>query len=329
MERNPSAWQMVDPERIARLQRAVNVSTAGSYLLQTYINKVIQQLTLRELGLQAVLDRKPGIGNAAYVNRRAAGTTGGEWVADTDSSREETGTYTQPSFTYRTLLTKGRVTRKVQATGRNYTDVLAAELEGKSEDFANRLDEGCVTGNYAADANQINGILTLVNGVGTQTVANTTATLGDSLTIAKLDAAIDKVKGNGARSDLVIVGSLAGCRTLNAALVAQKAINDMVNVAAGFRVRSYDGIPIVPDTNMPDTLVWNGSSSVTAFTGGTTTALAIVNRRFVWLEELTPTTVMPLARSTSQYDEFEMFWDGALVLGNTLGASLLAGILPG
>ena len=42
--------------------------------------------------------------------------------------------------------------------------------------------------------------------------------------------------------------------------------------------------------------------------------------------ELTPLTVMPLAKASSQYDEFDMYWDGALVLANTVGAAILGGI---
>ena len=57
-----------------------------------------------------------------------------------------------------------------------------------------------------------------------------------------------------------------------------------------------------------------------------TTALLILNTRYCYLAELTPVTVMPLAKSSSQFDEFDMYWDGAPVLANTLGAAVLTGI---
>ena len=41
-----------------RFERAINVGNAGSALLQTFINRTVQQLTLREFGLQAVLPRR-------------------------------------------------------------------------------------------------------------------------------------------------------------------------------------------------------------------------------------------------------------------------------
>lgn len=52
----------------------------------------------------------------------------------------------------------------------------------------------------------------------------------------------------------------------------------------------------------------------------------MVNTRYVWIEELTPLTVMPLSNSSSQFDEFDVFWDGSCVFANTRGAAILGGI---
>lgn len=317
----------MDPARREAFERAINVSGAGSVLIQTYINRTVQQLSIRELGLQAVLDRKPGQGDKAYINRRTAGSTGGAWVADGDSLTEETGSYAQTSFTYKTLATRGKVTRKMQAIGRSYGDTLAAELTAKTEDFANALENAAIQGNSAASSNQIDGLLTLCNAVSGQVIQNTTAAAGDALTLAKLDEAIDSVKGSAVRSDLVIVGSFAGLRAVNAALQSNQQFNDTVEIAGGFRVRSYDGIPLVVSTEIPNQISFDTSSgSIETFDGGSTTCLAVVNKRHVYWEELTPTTVMPLSKTDSQFDQFDIFWDGALVYANTLGAALVTGL---
>ena len=100
----------------------------------------------------------------------------------------------------------------------------------------------------------------------------------------------------------------------------------MVEAPGGFRVPSYDGYPIITSTGLPDTLVWSGST-ITAFTGGATSAIVVVNRRYYDIEELTPMTVMPLARTTSQNESFELYVDLALVRRNRLGAALLGGLL--
>ena len=328
---NNPKWASLDNQRREAFQRAINVSNAGSYLIQNYTSRIIEQLTLREFGALGTLDRRPGQGSQAVINRRAAASmTAGDWVSDTASLTESTGTYSQATFTYRTLATRGKVTRKLRATGRSYLDVLAEEMTSKLDDFNNALESALFIGDSGASgvSTQIDGLLTQVNAVSAQVVANTSAAAGDSLTLAKLDETIDLVKGSGSRSDVVIYSSFLGARKLNAALQADQQFNDVTEIAAGFRVRTYDGIPIVVSTGMPDDIKYSGSviSDLTGESSNPTTALLVVNKRYAWMEELTPTTMMPLARDSSQYEQFDLFWDGACVLGNTNGAALLAGI---
>lgn len=323
-------WAALDPSRRERFERAINVAGAGTVLVQNYVNRIIQQLSIRELGALATLVRKPGSGSKAIVNRRTASTmtTSAVWVADTDSVSESTGNYSQAEFTYQTLATRGKVTRKMRARGRTYIDILAEEILQKSGDFDEKLEDGIFTGDSAAEADQIDGILTLVGAVSGQVVAQTTAVAGDDISLSKLDETIDAVKGAGDRRDLVIYGSFKALRKLNAALDSRQRFNNMTEIAAGFRVRTYDDIPLVTTTGLPDDMVWDGSA-FTAFSGevtNPTTGLVVVNRRHLYLEELTKKTLMPLARDDSQYEQFDIFWDGAAVLHNTLGAAILGGI---
>ncbi len=326
---NPN-WANLDVNRRQAFERAINVSGAGSVLIQNYVNKIIQQLTIREFGALGTMDRKPGQGSAALINRRTASamTAASEWIADTGTVSESTGSYAQTSFTYQTLVTRGKVTRKMRARGRSYIDILAEEMTWKLDDFNNALESALFIGNSTALSTQIDGLLTQIGAVSSQVVANTSAAAGDSLTLAKLDEAIDLVKGGAGRSDLVIYASYTGARKLNAALSSRQRFDDMTEIAAGFRVRTYDGIPIVVSTGMPDDLTWSGSA-ITALSGESTnptTALVVVNKRYNWVEELTPTTMMPLARDDSQFEQFDIFWDGALVCANTLGGAIVGGI---
>lgn len=326
-----SAWANLDPSRRERFERAITVSGASTVLVQNFTNRIIQQLSIREFGALGTLVRKPGSGSQAVVNQRTGSTmtASNVWVADTDSVTETTGTPAQVTFDYKTLATRGKVTRKMRAIGRSYIDILAQELLDKTDDFNESLESGIWIGNSAAITNQIDGILTLVNAVSGQVVANTSAAAGDDIVLAKLDESIDKVKGSGNKTDLLIYGSFLGCRRLNAALDSRQRMNDMVEIAAGFRVKSYDGIPIVVSTGIPNTMTWSGTA-ITRLSGevtNPTTALVVVNKRYLDLEELTPTTAMPLARGDSQYEQFDIFWDGAVVLRNTKGASILGGLV--
>lgn len=321
-------WTGLDPQRGEQLARAMTVSGVGSYLSQQAIRLIVEQLTLREFGAQAVLDRRPGSGPGEYINRRAAGTTGAEWVDDTDSATEETGTYTQASFLFKTLLTKAQATRKAQAQGRSYADILAGELTSKTEDFAAALESAIFIGDTAASSKQIDGLLTLITNVSGQTIANTSAAAGDDLVLSKLDETIDVVRGSAQRSDLVIFGNHLGMRKLNGALQAQQQFTNMVEIRGGFRVKTYDGIPLVATTGFGNDLGWNGTRLLknSGEVSNPTTALVVVNKRYVYLSELTRLTLMPLARTTSQSEAVEMFWDGVLALANTKGAAILGGI---
>ena len=53
-----------DPSRREAFERALDVAGAGTVLLQTFINRTVQQIHLRELGASAVLPRKPGMGRS-------------------------------------------------------------------------------------------------------------------------------------------------------------------------------------------------------------------------------------------------------------------------
>lgn len=326
-ENRPEWLGGIDPARREAFQRSLTVSAAGTVLLQTSISKVVQLITNRQLGIQSTLPRKPGSGDKFYSQRRAAANTGGEWIADTGTPTESEGTYTQVGFTYQTLIGRVKVTRKLIARGRSYADVLATELVGKAEDFANSLEDASAIGDTATNANSIDGLITLIGAVSGQTIANTTANGGDALYLTKLDQAIQAVKGHTNKAAMRIYGSYTGHRKLNAALQALQRFVNQTEIEGGFVVDSYQGIPFVESTSIPDTLVFNASApKITAYTGGSTTCLIIVNTTYIFYAELTPMTVMPLAKVSSQYDEVDMFLDIALVLDNTKGGAILGGL---
>lgn len=317
-----------DQEQRAAFQRTLQVGNAGTVLLQTTISKVVQLITNRHLGIQSTLPRRTGDGDKFYSNRRSAATTEAQWVTDTQEPDNSEGTYAQVGYPYQTLLGRIKVTRKLVARGRSYGDVMAIELIGKAEDFANQLESASVIGNTAANTYTIDGLLTLIGGVSGQTIANTTSNGGDSLYLDKCDEAIQKIKGSSNKRALRIYGNFRGHRLLNNALQAQQRfLNDNWEIEGGFVVSSYQGIAVIESTGIPDTLVWNGSAAkITAFTGGSTTALILVNTMYIFYAELTPMTVQPLAKKSSQYDEVDMYLDIALVMDNSLGGSILGGL---
>lgn len=316
-----------DPARREAFRRSLDVGSAGTVLLQTSISKAVQLVTNRQLGIQSTLPRKPGTGDGFYSQRRAAAATGGSWVNDSEEPVDQEGTYSQLKFPFQTMLGRIKITRKLVAQGRSYGDVLATELVAKAEDFAQDLETASGVGDYAADNKSINGLLTLVGVVSGQTVANTTANGGDALYLNQMDKTIQKVKGYTNKAGLRIYCNQTGHRLLNNALQAQQRFSNMTEIDGGFSVESYQGIPIVETNAIPDVLIFNAAAPlVTTFTGGATTAIVVVNTAYTFYVELTPTTVLPLAKKSSQYDEVDMFNDITLVLDNPKGAAVLGGL---
>lgn len=316
----------IDQDQRSAAKRSLDIGAAGTVLLQTVISKTVQMITNNHLGIQSTLPVKPGSGDGWYSNRRSAATTGAAHVNDTEEPVESEGAYTQAKFPFATLLGRIKVTRKLVKQGRSYGDILATELIGKAEDFAFVKEQASVTGDRAADPKGINGLLTLVGAVSGQTVANTSNPSGDALVIDKLDATLQRVKGVTNRAAMRIYCNLRGHRLLNNALQAQQRfLSDGFEIEGGFVVSSYNGMPVIESDGIPDTLVWDGTS-ITAFTGGTTTAFIAVNTSYVFYAELTPMTVQPLAKKSSQYDEIDLYTDYTLVLDNPLGAAILGGL---
>lgn len=349
---NQPSWS--SPSSRERLERAI--TSTDDQLFQVYIDRVVQFLTLRELGLQAVLPKVQGSGDKVYVKQRTANTNGGVWqtyvapgALEGASPVVDDGTYSEASFRYQTLSSAGQVTRKAIAVGRSYADVLALEMAGCAEDFSNALEAGYIGGCFgvaqdgqsAAKSAPI-GLLSLIEnagatqcfsagGEGAFAATGITDTFMAPLTTEVLDAAIDAVKGSSVRSDLAIIGSYAGIRQINAMLQAQQQFVNEVEIAAGFRVRTYDGIPLITSTAISDACTTNVDAAgargkVKARTGGAATNLYIINKRHVYQGVLTPMTVMPLARTSSAFDQFDMFTDATLVMANTFGAARINNI---
>lgn len=310
--------------------RTLSDSNVGAVYVQPVVNTLIQDISNSVPGAWVALDHKPGTGRTSNQMRRTPGTTGAQWVPDTGTVNREEGSWTQPTFQFRTCASRGRITRRTLREGASYGDLLGSEAAGKTRDMvqggtaAGTGIEGAIfIGDNAADANQPSGLLTLAMAVAGQVVANTTAVGGDAVTLNRLDAAIDQVRGGR----LAIFANRAARRSLDASLQAQQQFVDSTEIRGGFRVATYRDVPIVTTTGLPNTMVWNGTNRVTAFTGGATTAILVVNLDETYIEELTPLQMMMLSVVDSQYREFDIFSDLVFVQANTLGISVLGGVL--
>jgi len=304
------------------IYRALTEAEVGSVLLQPEIDKVIRELVDYRNPLRQNLPRKPGTGQAWILNRRTAGTTPGAFVSDTQELIEDTSNYVQVSFPYKTIATRGKVTRKLQATGMTYQNILAMELEAKAKDFANFEEFAILWGNKLVNTNAFDGLHQLMD--PSQVVATTNAVTPDGagapLTLSILDKAIDKIVG---RPNLIICSTRTR-RQINALLQAQQQFVNMTEIAGGFRVMTYAGIPILDSNNVFDDWFFDGTNIVGRT--GTTSTLFILDTSEVFMGVLTEVKTEPLAKKSSQYDEFDIYCDETLVVGNPYSMCEIVGI---
>jgi hypothetical protein len=310
------------------LIRALNEANVGSVLKQPEVDKIVTQLVNYRNPLRQNFPRKQGSGSQWILDRRAPGSTPAAFVADTDDLTEDTGAYTQATFDYKTLATRGKVTRKSQAIGMTFGRILADEMERKAEDFKDKEDHALIWGQKAANT-PVTGIggtkeFDGINFLTGNTILVTTSINGDALTSTIMDKAIDDLRQPD-QGSIIIIASFLGRRKLNALLQSQQRFVNEMEVKGGFKVISWNNIPIFTSTNIGDALQFNGSI-INSLTGGSTTAIFVVDTSKVWVGELTPLSVLPLAKVSSQYDEFDIYEDQTVVCRDTQAISRIIGI---
>ena len=287
------------------LRKALDM-TGGAGLIQEEIDKVIADLVEVNNPLRQNLPRKRGSGSKYIINRRTDRGTGA-WLADTDSMSDSEGTYAQVEFAYKTVGFQGKVTRKLQAAGKSYSDILQDEIESGIQVIKDAEEDKLINGVVSGDPKEIDGLITLITG-------GQVSTLNAELTLDALDKAIDLCIG---KPDMLIM-SKRSARELNALLQVYQRFVETTEVKGGFRLMSYNGIPIYPSIYISDDE-----------SGGATgdSSIYILDTSEVFVGELTALTMSRLAKTSTQFDAFEIYEDMVLVLKNTKKAVRLKGIL--
>lgn len=227
------------------IRKALDLASSGSYLIPELVNEAIRDYASKEPVLANIVARVPWATNTYFIRRRVAlpsaswSTDGGALPSATES------TFEKKSKTVKYLYTRGEVTGPMQAAAGSLYNAMALEVEAHQRALVEQLSTDIATATGASDA--IEGILHQIDtndemnwgGTGTGVVSGGATTI----TLAKIDEAIDAARGEVD----IMVTSRAVRRKINALLQAQQQFNDVTEVMAGFRVLSYDGLPIVTD----------------------------------------------------------------------------------
>jgi HK97 family phage major capsid protein len=186
-----------------------------------------------------ILQRLPFIeivGNGLTYNRENAAPTAAFYDVG-DTWAEDTPTFTQATAALKILGGDADVDNFLKSTRSNIQDLEAAVVQLKARAVQALFDDTFVNGSTVADANSFDGIELLA--VGGQVV--TMGTNGGSLSLAKLDELIDKVRGG--KPDMLLM-SRRSRRSLNILARTSGSFLEADRDQFGNMLQYYDGIPI-------------------------------------------------------------------------------------
>lgn len=283
--------------------------TSGANLIQDMIDTAIAEAIEVNNPLRQNMPRKKGEGSQYIANRRTA-RGAAAFVDDTEEPSAVNSTYAQKGFAYKTIFYRGKVTRKLQAAGKSYGEALQDEIESGLQEVRDVEENAIINGN-SSSPKEFDGL----NKLCSAGVYNRTQDVEAPISKAILDEAIDQVIGQ----PNMIITSRRVAREINALNQEFQRFNDTIEVKGGFRVSSYDGIPIYKSIYVPTNEgTETNESRIYIVEYGTD----------VFMSELTALKLERLAKKSSQYDEFDIYEDLALAIKNPLKVWEVTGIQP-
>jgi Phage capsid family len=236
-------------------------STAAAYLIPEVIDGSIRDFAAKIPTMYNAVRKQPW-GTQTYFIRKRLSIPTASWSTDGGPLPSATGqTFGRVSKQMSYLYTRGEVTGPMIAAAGNFFDALGGEIEAHQQALVERLSTDIVTANgTAAD---ITGILYQITTDSDLYTADGGAGQvieggGAYLTLAMLDKAIDasalangmNVSGGLAADTMVTTRPVR--RYINSLLQAQQRFDNVTEIQAGFRVLSYDGLPIMVDNHWQD-----------------------------------------------------------------------------
>jgi HK97 family phage major capsid protein len=233
------------------IRKALDLSSsAASYLLpKQTVDGAIRDYASKVPAMYNAVNRRPWATQTYYIKKKLTlpsaswSTDGGPLPAATQS------TFGEAFKTVKYLYTRGEVTGPMIAAAGSVFDALAMDIEDHQAAIVQKLSSDIITAN--GSANDITGILYQIETDTSMAGPNTPSAVynagGTALSLAHLDAAIDATEGATA-----IVATKPVRRKINSLLQAQQRYLTSEEIQAGFRVSTYDGLPIFTDPQWQD-----------------------------------------------------------------------------
>lgn len=230
--------------------KALSTLNTGAYLIPEAVDEGIRDYTAKLPVLLNAVSKMPWATNTYMVRRRLSVPTA-TWSTDGAAlPAAQNATYGKMTKSVKYVYARGEVTGPEQRAAGSLVNALAMEIEVQARIIAEELSQSIWDSTGTND--EIEGIVHQIqtddsmnwneDGSGLIDVAGES---DPTLSLNMLDRLIDATDGTAD----ILVASRRAKRKLNALLQSQQAFNDRTEVAAGFRVPTYDGLPIITDRN--------------------------------------------------------------------------------
>ena len=214
---------------------ALTLAEASKLSNDTLLSGVIETIAQES----PILQRLPFIeivGNGLTYNREGTAPSASFYDVG-DNWDEDTPTFTQITASLKILGGDADIDNFLKATRSNIQDMEAAVVQLKARAVQSLFDDTFVNGDTSVDAESFDGVGKMA--AGGQTVSM--GTNGASLSLAKLDELVDKVRGG--KPDLLLM-SRRSRRSLNILARTSGSFLEADRDQFGNMLQYYDGIPI-------------------------------------------------------------------------------------
>lgn len=222
------------------LRKALDISAAGTQLIPEVVSAGLRKFVETASPLYAETPKRDWPTNS-YIYRSitalpsaAFGTDGGSLPSASN------GTYAKPSVAMKYIYTRGEVTGPMITASASLLDAYQLEIELHADALVRKLEQTIISGDSSVNANEFDGLIKQITNslnVGTGTDQATTTLL----TLAHLDETLDKPSEYPTH---IILNRAMGRRVWSL-LQAQQRFVDRTEIAGGFRVPTYNDLPIV------------------------------------------------------------------------------------
>lgn len=240
------------------IKKALDLSSSASaYLFPQVVDGAIRDFASSQPVLYNLVNKRPWATNMYYIQKKITLPTA-VWSTDGGPLPSATHSEFAPKvgrpMSY--LYTRGEVTGPMIAAAGSVFDALAMDIEDHQQAIVQQLSTDLVTGDGANGG--IQGVLYQItddsvfytqNGGASPAIVDAA---GAYLSLNLMDKAIDAAKRSSGRvlpgaGATTIVTTAPVKRMINSLLQAQQQFVNVTEVAAGFRVMTYDGLPIIEE----------------------------------------------------------------------------------